>query len=131
MKAISLIDAFPAANEATSVGTVAPELHAADILGMWKGGIQFPGRNIPRAIHLTKTGAALTGTVEGLRSGSAEIREGKVEGNVVTFWINTDYEGMSIKLLYKGTIAPSRIDFKFSTEDDSWAREMTTTKASR
>ena len=53
----------------------------------------------------------MTGTVEGLPTTPAEIHDGKVYGDTVTFWVNTDYQGQTYKLVYKGKIAAGQIVF--------------------
>ena len=44
----------------------------------------------------------------GLPSGAAEIKEGKLEGENLTFWIMTEYQGNPIKLVYRGKVKPTR-----------------------
>ena len=50
--------------------------------------------------------------------------------DTVTFWVNTDYDGTSYKLLYKGKVAADGIKFSFGTEEGSWGAEMTAVKGS-
>ena len=33
-----------------------------------------------------------------------EIHDGKADGDTVTFWVNTDYEGTTYKIVFKGKI---------------------------
>jgi hypothetical protein len=47
----------------------------------------------------------------------------------VTFWVNTDYQGQTYKVVYKGKISAAQIAFTFGTDDGSWGTEMTVTKA--
>jgi hypothetical protein len=81
-----------------------PAVHAADVSGTWKGAFDFEGSNVPLTFHLTVAGAVVTGTVEGLPT-PAEIHDGKIDGDTVTFWLNTDYQGQTYKLLYTGKVA--------------------------
>ena len=80
---------------------------------------------MPLTFHLTVAGSAVTGTVEGLPTTPAEIHDGKVDGDTVTFWVNTDYEGQTYKLVYKGKISEGQIDFSFGTDDGSWGATLT------
>jgi hypothetical protein len=100
-----------------------------DVTGSWKGAFDFQGTNVALTIHLTAVGSAVTGTIDGLPSSPVEIHDGKVEGDTVTFWVNSDYEGNTYKLVYKGKVAADGIKFTFGTEDGSWGTELTTTKA--
>jgi len=97
-----------------------PSLHAADISGTWKGTFDFQGNSVPLVLTLKAADTSVTGTVEGLPNSPAEIHEGKIDGNAVTFWINTDYQGQTYKLVYKGKISGDTIDFDFGTDDGSW-----------
>lgn len=118
--------AAPAAN--------APETPAGTTLtgiltGVWKGAFDFNGQSIPLTLNLTAAGGAVTGTVEGLPTTPAAIHDGKIDGDTLTFWLTTDYQGQPYKLLYKGKIAASQIDFSFGTDDGSWGTEMTATRS--
>ncbi|HEV2484926.1 MAG TPA: hypothetical protein VGT08_05290 [Terracidiphilus sp.] len=104
---------------------VLPSAHAADVTGTWKGAFDFQGTSIPLTFHLTVAGGAVTGTVEGLPTTPAEIHDGKVDGDTVTFWVNSDYQGTTYKLVYKGKVSAGEIDFSLGTEDGSWGATMT------
>jgi len=110
---------------------VLPAANAADLSGTWKGAFDFEGTQVPLTIHLTVAGAAVTGTVEGLPTTPAEIHDGNVDGNTVTFWVNTNYQGQVYKLLYTGKISPAgdEIAFQLETEDKSWSSQLTAEKA--
>jgi hypothetical protein len=102
----------------------------ASVTGNWKGSFDFQGSNIALTFHLTNSGGAVTGTVEGLPNTPAEIHDGKIEGDTVSFWVNTDYEGNTYKLVYRGRISAGEIKFSFGTDDGGWGAELTATKAS-
>lgn len=102
---------------------------APDVTGIWKGAFDFNGQSIPLTLNLTAAGGAVTGTVEGLPTTPAAIHDGKIDGDTLTFWLTTDYQGQPYKLLYKGKIAASQIDFSFGTDDGSWGTEMTATRS--
>jgi hypothetical protein len=70
----------------------------------------------------------VTGTVEGLPTTPAEIHEGKFDGDTVSFWVSTDYQGQTYKLVYKGKVAASQIAFTLGVEDGSWSTQMTAAK---
>ena len=101
---------------------------AADANGTWKGAFDFNGSSVPLALNLKVAGTDVTGTIEGLPTTPAEIHEGKTDGVSLTFWVNSDYQGTTYKLVYKGKIAADHIDFDFGTEDGSWGTSMTVKK---
>jgi hypothetical protein len=104
---------------------VLPTAHAADLTGTWKGAFDFQGTSVPLTFHLTVAGGAVTGTVEGLPNTPAEIHDGKVDGDTVTFWVNSDYQGTTYKLVYKGKVSAGEIAFSLGTEDGSWGTTLT------
>ncbi|HEV2132922.1 MAG TPA: hypothetical protein VGR47_01540 [Terracidiphilus sp.] len=108
--------------------TVRARAANVDVSGTWKGSFEFGGDSYPLTLHLTAAGNTLTGTVEGLPTTPAEIHDGKISGNKVTFWLNTDYEGNTYKLAYTGTVSADQISFMFGTEDGSWSTPMTVTR---
>jgi hypothetical protein len=107
----------------------APQIFAADLSGTWKGVFDFQGTGVPMTMHLTVSGAALTGTIIRPEAPAADIHEGKVDGDAVTFWINVDYEGTAYKLVFKGKAAADQIEFIFGTEDGSWGTSATMKRA--
>jgi hypothetical protein len=107
---------------------VAPS--SPNVTGEWKGAFDFNGSSVPLTFHLTGSGGTVTGTVEGLPTTPAEIHDGKIDGDTVSFWVNTDYEGQTYKLVYTGKISADGIKFTFGTDDGSWGTELTATKAS-
>jgi hypothetical protein len=115
-------------NSELPVAAVKPT--APDATGNWKGAFDFQGTSVPLTFHLTATAGALAGTVEGLPTTPAEIQDGKVDGDTVTFSVTTDYQGTPVKLVYKGKVSADGIKFDFGTEDGSWSAELTVTKSS-
>lgn len=110
---------------------VLPAANAADASGTWKGAFDFQGSNVPLTFHFTAADGALSGTVEGLPTTPAELHDGKVADSTVTFWVSTDYQGQTYKLLFKGTVsaAGDQIAFTFGTEDGTWGSQMTAAKS--
>ena len=108
---------------------VMPGARAADMSGTWKGAFDFQGSSVPLTLHLKLEGGKVTGSIEGLPTTPAEIHEGTLAGDTVSFWVNTDYEGQTYKLVYKGKIASDQISFDFGTEDGSWSSPLTVKKS--
>jgi riboflavin synthase alpha subunit len=115
----------------TAKNSAVPEVApiGPDVSGVWKGAFDFQGSPVPLTFHLTAANNVVTGTVEGLPTTPVEIHDGKVDGDTVTFWVNSDYQGTTYKLVYKGTVSADGIKFTLGTEDGSWGTELTATKA--
>lgn len=109
---------------------VAVLMSAAEVAGTWKGTFDFNGTTVPLTFNLKTSSDGLTGTVEGLPTTPAEVHDGKVDGDNVTFWVNTDYDGQTYKLVYKGKVSGDQIQFNFGTEDGSWGAQLTVKKSS-
>ncbi len=101
-----------------------PNANAKDAAGTWKGAFDFQGTSVPLVVHLSTAAGVVTGSIEGLPVTPTEIHDGKSDGDTVTFWVNTDYQGTTYKLVFKGKIGDGQIDFSFGTEDGSWGADL-------
>ncbi len=102
-----------------------PAANAAEASGTWKGAFDLQGSSVPLTITLKIDGTKVTGMVEGLPTTPAEIHDGALAGDTVTFWVNSDYQGQTYKVLYKGKVAGDQISFDMSTEDGNWSAPLT------
>lgn len=96
----------------------------ASLSGDWKGSFDFQGNSLSVVMHLTAKDADLTGRIEGLPTAPADIKDGKIDGDTVAFWIEADYGGTIYKVVFKGKVTGDEIHFQFGTEDGSWGTEM-------
>jgi hypothetical protein len=103
---------------------VAPAVWAADLTGVWKGTFNFNDADVLTTLDLKVSGTDVTGTIVGLPTSPVDIHDGKVVGDLISFWVNTDYQGETYKLIFKGQIKGEQIDFAFGTEDGSWGTSM-------
>ena len=93
---------------------------AADITGKWTA--QMPGRGgqtREATFNFKVDGNTVTGTVSGPR-GDMEISDGKIDGDTITFTQTMEFNGNSMKILYKGTISGDSI--KFTRTREEWRR---------
>jgi len=89
---------------------------AADVTGKWVA--QMPGRDgatTEWTFNLKQAGETLTGAVTSPR-GDQEISEGKVAGDAVSFVTVMSFGDMTMKFVYKGTVAGNEIKFTRSME---------------
>jgi hypothetical protein len=100
---------------------------AADLTGTWKGAFSFNEQSVPLTLDL-KGASEITGSITGFPSGVTEIKDGKLDGENLSFWITIQYEGMPVKLVFKGKVA-GEIQFSFGTEDGSWGTTFAAKKA--
>ena len=118
--------------DAAGPDATGPNATGLDATGTWKGSFDLEGMKVPVTLHLASTGGVVTGTIAGMMEGApdkpVEIQDGKLDGTTLTFWVDTDYQGETYKIVYKGTLADGKIQLGFGTEDGSWSNEMTVTK---
>jgi hypothetical protein len=104
---------------------------AADITGKWTA--QMPGRNgqTREATFTFKVdGNTLTGTVSG-RMGEAPIADGKIDGDTVSFTQTMEFNGNTVKMLYKGTVSGDSIKFTRQRDGgEGQGQEFTAKRAS-
>jgi hypothetical protein len=94
-------------------------LYAADISGKWAG--QFDSQVGPQkyTFEFKVSGTTLTGTAIseiGEAAAAAKvttpITEGKINGDEITFVENLNYQGMELKMVYKGKVTGDSIQME-------------------
>jgi hypothetical protein len=93
----------------------------------------MPGRNgqtREATFNLKADGNTLTGTVSGPR-GDMDISDGKIDGDQISFTQNMEFNGNTMKLLYKGTVSGDTIKFTRSRDGgEGRAQEFTAKRTS-
>jgi hypothetical protein len=97
---------------------------AADVTGKWTS--EAMGKGGPQTFTFKQDGAALTGTVQGGRGPAGEIKNGKVDGDNVSFEVTREFNGNSMTIKYSGTVSGSSL--KLSVGTARGQREVTLTK---
>jgi hypothetical protein len=102
---------------------------AADISGKWTAEMTGPDGTARQSTFDFKVdGEKLTGTAGSTR-GSAEISEGKISGNDVSFVVVRKFNDQEFKMVYKGKVSGSEIKFTVSFGEER-TFEMTAKKVS-
>ena len=112
-------------------GLLALTALAADVTGKWTA--QVPGRGgqtREQTFTFKVDGNTLTGTVSG-RMGEMPIADGKIDGDQISFTQTIEFNGNSMKFVYKGTVSGDEIKFTRSREGgEGPAQEFTAKRAS-
>ena len=95
-------------------------LHAADVTGIWKSDFDTPIGHVNYTYDLKADGEKLTG--KAIREGDngkteTEIKEGKVDGDSVSFAEPLSIQDQEIRIDYKGKLAGDEIKFTRSVGD--------------
>jgi hypothetical protein len=107
--------------------TAAAPAFAADIDGTWAGSIDSPNGQINVGFTFKADGAKLTGTTTGPDGMEVAIKEGKIEGNALSFKVSLDFGGMPLELNYKGVMTGT--DMKLTIDFMGMPIEMNVKKA--
>lgn len=82
---------------------------AADVDGKWTGTVSTPMGDLPVQYEFKADGATLSGTTLGFDGGTIPIKNGKVDGNKISFTVTFDFGGMTLDLSYQGDVSPTEI----------------------
>jgi len=100
---------------------------AADVDGKWTGTISTPGGEFPVTFNFKAEGTTLTGTMLGQDNSQMPIKDGKIDGNNISFSVTIDMGGYQMNLDYKGVVAADQI--KLSLEVMGQAMEFQVKKS--
>ena len=98
--------------------TLATAAFAADATGKWVATLEGDNGSMELTFNFKVDGDKLTGTVTGPQ-GEIEITEGKVDGDNITFTVDTG----DMKIVHKGTISGDEMKLKVDFGENSM--EMT------
>jgi len=82
---------------------------AADIDGKWTGSLDTPMGAIQVGFNFKADGAALTGTTTGPDGMDIAIKNGKIDGDKISFVVSLDFGGMMFDLNYTGVVSPDTV----------------------
>jgi hypothetical protein len=82
----------------------ASPLFAAEVDGNWAGALDTPNGPIEIKFTFKADGAKLTGSTVTPDGMSLNIKDGKVEGNTITFSIDIDMGGQGVTFAYTGKL---------------------------
>jgi hypothetical protein len=88
---------------------IAAPAFAADVDGKWSGTVSTPMGDLPVGFEFKADGATLSGTTLGPDGASVPIKNGKVDGDKISFVVTFDFGGMTIDLSYAGVVTSSEI----------------------
>jgi hypothetical protein len=101
---------------------------AADVTGTWKASLETPNGTFESTFTFKVDGDKLTGKVAS-QMGEAEISDGKISGDDLSFNVTRNFQGQEFKLAYKGKVNGNemKLTIEFPGRDPI---EMTAKKAS-
>jgi hypothetical protein len=83
---------------------------AADVDGKWTGSLDTPMGAIMVGFTFKADGATLGGTTTGPDGSEIAIKNGKVDGDKISFLVSIDFGGMSLDLNYTGVVKKDTVE---------------------
>jgi hypothetical protein len=99
---------------------------AADVDGTWVGTWDSPGGAVVLTYTLKADGNVLTGSSAGPDGNAIPIKNGKIEGDKISFVIEVDFGGGPTAIPYTGIVSPTEIKLQFEmmgTKSDILAKK--------
>jgi opacity protein-like surface antigen len=116
------------ASAAAALLLLAVSAFAADVDGKWTGSVSTPNGDFPVTFNFTAAGDVLNGSMSAPDGGDIAIKDGKIDGANISFWLSLDMGGQALKLTYKGVVASDQI--KISGDAGGMPFEFVVKKAS-
>jgi hypothetical protein len=88
---------------------VAAPARAADVDGKWSGSLDSPMGPVQMGFNFKADGATLGGTSTTPDGAEVAIKDGKIDGNKISFVVSIDFGGMAFDLSYTGVVSPDNI----------------------
>ncbi len=101
---------------ATAAAVGARSLRAAEVDGKWEATIESPMGPMTMKFDLKADGDTLSGTVANEMMGEAEIADGKIEGDKVSFVQVMRRGEREIKFKYEGTVSGDEMELTRSMD---------------
>jgi len=89
---------------------------AADITGNWSGNMQMGDQSFPLTYAFKVDGEKLTGTVTGPQGDPLQLKDGKITGDKISFYVNVDMGGNLAKFASEGVIKGEEITLTTKVE---------------
>ena len=102
---------------------------AADVSGTWTAAFDTQVGKQNYTYVLKVSGSQLTGKAKSA-NGETDLKDGKVEGDVVTFVEMLNFQGMELKVTYKGKVV-SADEIKFTRDVAGMVQEELVAKRSK
>ena len=89
---------------------------AADVTGKWIAPVHGDQGSVDITLNLKVDRTALTGTVDNPQAGPADIKDGKINGNEISFHVVRKFGENEMKIVWKGKISGEEIRFTREVE---------------
>jgi hypothetical protein len=102
-------------------------LFAMDLTGKWSG----PMQDGQAVFTLKFDNNLITGTMLGIDGKEYPITEGKLEGENISFTVNSRWQGSPVKLFVKGTVSGEQMKLNIAADNGYWSTDATVKRESK
>ena len=106
---------------------VAAPAFAADVDGNWAGSVDTPNGAVQVGFTFKADGGTLGGSMTAPDGTPFTIKDGKIDGNKISFSVDLNFGGNAFTLDYTGVVAPEEI--KLASDYMGMPFELTVKKA--
>jgi len=89
---------------------VAVPARAASVDGKWTGSLDTPMGAVQVGFNFKADGTMLTGTTTGPDGSEIAIKNGKIDGDKISFLVSIDFGGMALDLNYSGVVKSDTVE---------------------
>ena len=89
---------------------VAAPARAASVDGKWTGSLDTPMGAVQVGFNFKADGTMLTGTTTGPDGSEIAIKNGKIDGDKISFMVSIDFGGMALDLNYSGVVKSDTVE---------------------
>jgi hypothetical protein len=82
---------------------------AADVDGTWTGSIETPNGTVPLSFTFKADGAKLTGSTQSPDGQSVPLKNGKIEGEKISFSFDVDFGQGPFTFNYTGVVSKTEV----------------------
>jgi hypothetical protein len=87
--------------------SIAAAAHAADISGKW----YVPMEGVYVEMDFEVDGTVLKGTMYNPQSGTAKIKDGKIDGDNISFYVERKFASRDMRVVWQGLVSGDEIEF--------------------
>ena len=91
------------------IAILAAPTFAADVDGAWSGNIDTPNGAVQMSFTFASASAVLTGSTTSPDGSKVDIKNGKIDGDKISFDVDLSFGGMTFTLSYKGVVSADQI----------------------
>ena len=107
-------------------GCLTSLLWAADVTGKWTA----DSEDGPAWVFSLKSdNGKVTGTMQGSDGKDRPLNEGKLEGDDISFSVESEWQGDPITLIFKGKVSGDEMQLRVDTKDGDWGTDLTAKRA--